>query len=81
MRESIEIEGIKANCKDSQFIISTHSEYVLNQLRVENVLVFEKDEHNATEISVYDDKEFQDWASSYATGRLWRNGDLGGNRY
>lgn len=76
------IEGIKMNCsKDSQFIISTHSEYVLNQLRVENVLVFEKDEHNATKISSYEDEEFQDWASSYATGRLWRNGDLGGNRY
>lgn len=75
------IEGIKQNCKTSQFIISTHSEQLLNQLRVEDVLVFEKNECNATHVASYDDKEFQEWASSYATGRLWRNGDLGGNRY
>lgn len=75
------IEGIKQNCFNCQFVISSHSEYVLNQLRVENVLVFEKDESNATQVTIYDDEAFVEWASSYATGRLWRNGDLGGNRY
>ena len=75
------IEGIQSNCQDSQFIISTHSEYVLNQLSVKDVMVCEKDDDNATQITTFTDIEFQQWASSYATGRLWRNGDLGGNRY
>ena len=75
------IEGIQSNCKGSQFIISTHSEYVLNQVKVENVMVCEKDVDNATEVSSFYNAEFQEWASNYATGRLWRNGDLGGNRY
>lgn len=75
------VEGIKHNCENCQFIISSHSEYVLNQLRVKDVLVFEKDENNATQVTTFDDEAFQEWASSYATGRLWRNGDLGGNRF
>jgi len=75
------IEGIQTNCMGSQFIISTHSEYVLNQVNVGDVMVCEKDEDNATQISTFSDSEIQEWASSYATGRLWRNGDLGGNRY
>lgn len=75
------MEGIKQNCEDTQFVISTHSEYVLNQVQVKDVMVCEKDETNATQVTVYNDEEFKEWASSYATGRLWRNGDLGGNRY
>ena len=74
-------EGIKAKCGHSQFVISTHSEHVLNQLRVGDVLVFEKDEDNATQVQSYCEEDFREWASSFATGRLWRNGDLGGNRY
>lgn len=75
------VEGIQSNCQGTQFIISTHSEYVLNQLSVRDVMVCEKDDDNATQISTFTDVAFQQWASSYATGRLWRNGDLGGNRY
>lgn len=75
------IEGIQSNCQGTQFIISTHSEYVLNQLSVSDVMVCEKDDDNATQISTFTDVAFQQWAASYATGRLWRNGDLGGNRY
>lgn len=73
--------GMQTDCTDSQIIISTHSEYILNPLSVKDVMVCEKDENNATQISTFTDSEFQEWASNYATGRLWRNGDLGGNRY
>jgi len=75
------VEGIQTNCQGCQFIISTHSEHVLNQVHVKDVLVFEKDDTNATRVSTFCNPEFQEWASDYATGRLWRNGDLGGNRY
>ena len=75
------VEGILSVCQESQFIISTHNEYVLNQLNVSDVMVCEKDADNATQISTFHDEEFQAWALDYSTGRLWRNGDLGGNRY
>ncbi len=75
------VDGIKANCRETQFVISTHSEYVLNQVSVDEVMVFDKDESNATQVESFPDEDFRQWAASYATGRLWRNGDLGGNRY
>lgn len=75
------IDGIIEKSKDCQFIISTHSENVLNQLTVKELIVCDKDEENATRILTFPDKDFQEWAAAYSTGRLWRNGDLGGNRY
>jgi len=75
------VEGIKSKSFDSQFVVATHSEHVLNQLRVGDVLVFEKDEYNATLVQSFCEDDYEEWAASYATGRLWRNGDLGGNRY
>lgn len=65
----------------TQFIISTHSEHILNNLSVEDVLVCEKGEENETIINTFRDKGYVEWASQYATGNLWRNGNLGGNRY
>ena len=73
--------GIKSHQSETQFIVSTHNENVLNQFNVEDVLICEKNEENATTLSVFRDEEFKQWAAAYATGRLWRNGDLGGNRY
>ena len=75
------MDGLQAGCAGTQFIISTHSENVLNQVSVKDVMAFEKDEENASVVATFTQAEFQEWASSYATGRLWRNGDLGGNRY
>ena len=73
--------GMKSRQSETQFIVSTHNENVLNQFSVEDVLVCEKNEENATTLSVFRDEEFKQWAAAYATGHLWRNGDLGGNRY
>lgn len=75
------MEAIKSRMTDTQFIISTHNENVLNQFDVDDVIVCEKDEYNATTMTVFRDEDFKNWATSYTTGRLWRNGDLGGNRY
>lgn len=75
------MSAIQETAEDTQYIISTHSELLLNQLPVENVIVFEKDENNATIVNEFTDTAFVEWASQYSTGRLWRNGDLGGNRY
>lgn len=75
------MEGINDISSETQFLISSHSEIILNQTTVDNVLVCEKDQNNATEVKTYRTEEFKTWASKYTVGTLWRNGDLGGNRY
>lgn len=75
------VDSMNNVSKDTQFIISTHSDHILNNLFVENVLVCEKDDNNATTINTFRDKDFVEWAAQYSTGKLWRDGDLGGNRY
>ena len=75
------VEAMSQVSDKTQFIISTHSEHILNNLSVENVLVCEKDDDNGTIVNTFHDKDYVEWASQYATGNLWRNGDLGGNRY
>lgn len=73
--------AILQTSNETQFIISTHSDHILNNLSVDNIIVFEKDDNNETIVKDFKDKEFIGWASQYSTGSLWRNGDLGGNRY
>ena len=76
------IDVIRDNATDTQFVITTHSEHILNQLSVTNVLVFEKDDDNSTVVKDFkNDTDYTDWAADYALGKLWRNGDLGGNRF
>ncbi len=65
----------------TQFVITTHSELVLNRTTVDNVIVCEKNETNASCIRTFRSQEYKEWAADYATGTLWRSGDLGGNRY
>lgn len=75
------IQAISDYAGGTQYILSTHSDHILNQLPVKDVLVIEKNEHNQTTVREFHDEEYSNWASQYSTGVLWRNGDLGGNRY
>lgn len=75
------MNAIMENTSKTQFIISTHSNLLLNQLPVSDVIVFEKDGKNASVARDFREKEYVEWAQQYSTGTLWRNGDLGGNRY
>ena len=75
------MQAIVENAGMTQYIISTHSNLLLNQLPVSDVIVFEKDGQNSSVVRDFRDKEFVEWARQYSTGTLWRNGDLGGNRY
>ena len=73
--------GIIEASKMSTMLISTHSENLLNCFEFENIRVFEKDESNSSKISSYEKKDFQGWYEEYSIGKMWRNGDLGGNRW
>lgn len=65
----------------SIFLISTHSENLLNCFNIENIRVFEKDERNSSKISFYEEKDFEGWYEDFSIGKMWRQGDLGGNRW
>lgn len=75
------MEAMEEASDTTQFLVSTHSELVLNQTTVDNVIVCEKDDANATCVKTFRTEEYKEWAADYSTGNLWRNGDLGGNRY
>lgn len=66
---------------NSILIISTHSENLLNSFEIENIRVFEKDDRNSTKISCYEKKDFEGWYENFSVGKMWRQGDLGGNRW
>ena len=74
-------KAIKYASESSQIIVSTHSENLLNYFEIENVLVFEKDDNNATQINSYTRNQFEGWYDKFAVGQMWQKGDLGGKRY
>ncbi|MBI3509437.1 MAG: AAA family ATPase [Bacteroidetes bacterium] len=65
----------------SNMIISTHSENLLNSFDLTNIRVFEKDERNSSKILSYTKEDFKDWYEDFSVGKMWREGDLGGNRW
>lgn len=67
--------------ENSIFIISTHSENLLNCFDIENIRVFEKDERNSSKISYYEEEDFEGWYENFSVGKMWRQGDFGGNRW
>ena len=73
--------AIQKFSEDTQFIIATHSENVLNNFGLENVRVFEKNENNETIVNQYSEKDFEGWYEDFFPGKMWRQGDFGGNRW
>lgn len=66
---------------ETQFIISTHSENLLDNFNIEDILILEKDKENSTTIKRYSENDFKGWYQQFSPGRMWRVGDLGGNRW
>jgi predicted ATPase len=74
-------QSIIESSTSSLMIISTHSENLLNSFELENIRVFEKNDKNASEISAYEKEDFEGWYEDFSIGKMWREGDLGGNRW
>ena len=74
-------EMIKSAAKESQLIIATHSPHLLNQFEIEDVLVFEKNEDNSTEVKKLSEEDFSDYEGDLLPGQLWLSGELGGKRW
>ncbi len=74
-------EAIKQASKDTQLLIATHSPLLLNSFDVDDILIFEKNTHNETEVSVKLFDEFDEWSNGFLTGQMWLQGLLGGKRW
>ena len=66
----------------TQLIVTTHSDTLIDALNdtPESVVVCEKDE-NGTSMKRLDKKELAKWLEKYTLGQLWREGEIGGNRW
>jgi predicted ATPase len=73
--------GIKQASAGSQFLIATHSPLLVNDFEVEDVLVFEKNDRNQTEVSMKQEEDFEPLDSNTLTGQLWLRGKMGGTRW
>ncbi len=67
----------------TQLIVTTHSEALIDALsdRPEDVLVCERDFDNGTQFRRLNKERLSGWLERYTLGALWRNGELGGNRW
>ncbi len=74
-------QAVKEAAETSTVIISTHSAQFLNYFDLETVRVFEKDGENATQVYAYTEGDFKGWYETFQVGNMWRQGDIGGNRY
>lgn len=74
-------EMIKKVSKTTQFIIATHSPNLLNQFELQDVLVFEKNQINATTVKNLSECVFYDYEGDLLPGQLWLNGEIGGKRW
>lgn len=66
----------------TQIIITTHSDVLVDSLSEypESLVVCEKGEQGTT-LSRLDSGSISEWLEEYSLGRLWRMGEIGGNRW
>lgn len=72
---------MKNASKTSQIIVATHSALLLNAFELDDILVFEKDDTNETQIMRYSEDDFESREGELLPGQLWLNGEIGGKRW
>ena len=73
--------AIEVAAVETPLLVATHSENLLNQFRLQDLRVFEKESNNETVVLHYEEADFAEWYESFSPGQMWRAGDLGGNCY
>lgn len=73
---------LKEASKKTCLIVTTHSEILVDALSdtPESVVVVEKD-NNSTVMKRQSPDELSEWLKESTLGQLWRNGEIGGNRW
>ena len=74
-------EMLRRASNSSQLIIATHSPLLLNAFTLEDVLVFEKEENNASVVKRYYEEDFDMYEGDLLPGQLWLRGEIGGKRW
>ncbi|RMG23613.1 MAG: chromosome segregation protein SMC [Bacteroidetes bacterium] len=75
-------EVLKIASEDhSQLIVATHSPLLLNAFDLDEIYVFEKNQHNETEVHTKTESDFKQWQNEYLAGQLWLQGLIGGKRW
>ena len=66
----------------SQLVVTTHSDVIVDALtdRPESVVICEKHD-GETEMRRLDKDDLSKWLKDYSLGKLWTDGELGGNRW
>ena len=72
---------MKGASKMSQIIVATHSALLLNAFELDDILVFEKNDSNETQIVRYSEDDFENREGELLPGQLWLNGEIGGKRW
>lgn len=72
---------MKSAAKTSQIIVATHSALLLNAFELDDILVFEKNDRNESQIKRYSEGDFEDYEGEILPGQLWLNGEIGGKRW
>lgn len=72
---------MKVAAKKSQIIVATHSALLLNAFDLEDILVFEKNDQNETQVMRYNEDDFETYDGDLLPGQLWLNGEIGGKRW
>ena len=75
-------ELLKDASQKTQLIVTTHSEILVDALTdsPEDVVVCEK-HNNRTTMERLDKTKLEVWLKKYRLGELWRDGEIGGNRW
>ncbi len=66
---------------NTQVIVATHSPNLLNQFKLNNILIFEKNEENATVVYGASKIKVPEYEENYLPGQMWLMGLLGGKRW
>lgn len=72
---------MKSAAQSSQIIVATHSALLLNAFELDDILVFEKNDRNETQVIRYSEDDFGDREGDLLPGQLWLNGEIGGKRW
>ncbi len=75
-------ESILESSSKSQYFLATHSPLVLNSFKIEDLLIFEKNQKNQTQIkNILEDEKIMELKDNVSLGQLWMAGLLGGVRW
>lgn len=72
---------MKSAARTSQIIVATHSALLLNAFELDDILVFEKNDCNETQVKRYSEDDFESREGELLPGQLWLNGEIGGKRW